>query len=76
MMKQIQMDMSGIIMFMVFMDACAFGSCPVVGFILVLTFMLSQERPAEMKGIRNRPSAGSHTEGLLQSVSTKKFHFG
>ena len=72
--KQIQMDIRGIIRFMVFMEAWVCASC--WGLAALLTFMDSQERAAEMKGIRNRPRAGSQTDTSLQSVLTKKFHWG
>ena len=70
--KQIQMDIRGIIRFMVFMEAWVWASC--WGFDILLIFMDSQDSAAEMKGIRNRPRAGSQTETSLQSVLTKKFH--
>ena len=72
--KQIQTDMRGIIIFMLFMEAaaCALST----GFAMLLIFIDSHERPAEMNGIRNRPSAGPQTEGSLQSVWEKKFHSG
>ena len=72
--KHIQMDMSGIIRFMVCILACVCASC--WGLEAVETFMESHERAAEMMGIRNRPSAGSHTDTSFQSVVRKKFHLG
>ena len=62
-------------MFMVFMVAWDWAS-PVVGLAAVLIFIDSQERPAEMKGIRNSPKAGPQTWGSDQSVWAKKFHCG
>ena len=54
--KQIQMDMRGIIRFMLFMVAWDCWS-PVGGFMALETFMLAQLSAAETKGIRNRPMA-------------------
>ena len=55
--KQIHTLMRGIIRFMVFMVACCWASPPGVGLDAELTFIDRYERPAEMKGIRNRPMA-------------------
>ena len=43
---------------------------------MLLTFMESQDRNAEIKGMRNSPSAGSQLCTLDQSQDVKKFHLG
>ena len=39
-------------------------------------FIDAHERNAETNGMRNSPSAGSHTDTSLQSVLSMKFHCG
>ena len=74
--KQIQMLIRGIIRVMLFMEASVWAFCAWEGLVMLLIFMEAQDRKAEMKGIRNRPRAGSHTATSLQSVFMKKFHLG
>ena len=74
--KQIQMLIRGIMRFMLFMVAALWSFWAVGGLVAWLIFMETQERKAEMKGIRNSPRAGPQTDGLLQSVVMKKFHCG
>ena len=69
MIKQIQTLISGIIMFMLFIVAALWASFAVGGFEAELIFMDTQDKSAEINGIRNRPSAGSQTWTSLQSVS-------
>ena len=73
--KQIHTLMRGIMMFMLFMEACA-CSVPACGLVALEIFMEAQDRKAEMNGMRNRPKAGSQTWTSLQSVLNMKFHFG
>jgi hypothetical protein len=42
----------------------------------LLICMDSQERNADINGIRNSPSAGSQLLVVPQSTVVKKFHFG
>ena len=74
--KQIQTLIRGIIRFMLFIVAALWSFCAVGGLVAELIFIETQDRKAEMNGIRNRPRAGSQTWASLQSVLTKKFHFG
>ena len=74
MIKQIHIDMMGMKIFMVFIDASACAP-PAVGLVAWLIFMESQERNAAISGIRNSPSAGSAVS-LFEKSMVQTFQLG
>ena len=66
-MKQIHIDMMGMKIFIVFIDASACAP-PAVGLVAWLIFIDSQDRSAAISGIRNSPSAGSAVEVFAKSM--------